>query len=365
MKKDKVLLAEDTQRKENCHQAMDILEQDGIKDWEGFNDIDTKVLGIRGGSGQVHVGDVFRSVFPTLEYFRSKNMKLVLASTSGLEALFKGWEDTLKIVDASKDPNEIVDEFKKSGVTKIVKWGHLHRQWKRMLKNAFDDASYPILKTSPLDLDAGDVFKLRDQYSENGQKRVLGIIWRTSMIGRDASRNATLKDFMPLINHKPDKWNVVSLQYGGMDVTSDEISKFNGKSKASIIFDPSINPMRDYIGASNQMAACDHIVSIDCSQVFQAGATGVPVSILLSADPAKQWTEFMEGNTNICPFFPDTGRVFIQKKDKEWDGPVQKALERAVSESKLQGVWSHPAAQKIKQALSHSMSINVPDRKVS
>lgn len=351
MKKDKVLLAEDTQRKENCHQAMDILERDGITEWNGFSDADTKVLGIRGGSGQVHVGDVFRAVFPTLEYFRSRNMKLVLASSPGLETLFKGWQDVLKIIDASQEPDVIVDEFKNSEVSKIIKWGHLHRNWKRMLRHAFDDASRPVIKTAPLDLVAEDVLKLRQQYSEDGQKRVLGIVWRTSMIGRDPSRNATLKDFLPLVTHKPDKWNVVSLQYGSMDVTANEVANFNDKSGANVIFDEAVNPMRDYIGASNQMAACDHIVSIDCSQIFQAGATGVPVSVLLSADPAKQWGEFMESSSDICPFFPDTGRVFIQKKDGDWEKPVGKALERAIAESKLQGVWHHPAAQKIKHAL--------------
>ena len=365
MKKDRVLLAEDTQRKENCHQAVDILEQDGIEEWSGFGDQDTKVLGIRGGSGQVHVGDVFRSVFPTLEYFRSRDIKLVLASSPGLEVLFKGWEDTLKIIDASKEPNEIVDDFKGNNITKMIKWGHLHRNWKRLLKHSFDEASRPVLKTSPLDLQAEDVLKLRHQYSEDGQKRVLGIVWRTSMIGRDPSRNATLKDFLPLITHKRDKWNVVSLQYGSMEVISDEVSKFNSKSEESVLFDPSINPMRDYIAASNQMAACDHIISIDCSQIFQAGATGVPVSVLLSADPSKQWSEFMESNTDLCPFFPDTGRIFIQKKDGEWDRPVQKALERAVSDSKLHGAWAHPAAQKIKHSLLNSMSTEILQREVS
>lgn len=364
MKKDRVLLAEDTQRKENCHQAMDILEHDGIEEWSGFSDLETKVLAIRGGSGQVHVGDVFRSVFPTLEYFRSRNMKLVLATSPGLEALFTGWGDTLKIIDASKGSDEIVNEFKNSKASKIIKWGHLHRNWKRILKSAFDDASRPVLKTSPLDLSVENVLKLRAQYSENGQKKVLGIIWRTSMIGRDPSRNATLKDFLPLIT-KLNKWNVVSLQYGSMDVTADEIAKFNSKSEVQIIFDSSINPMRDYIGASNQMAACDHIVSIDCSQIFQAGATGVPVSVLLSADPAKQWGEFMERTTDQCPFFPDTSRIFIQRRDGEWERPVEKALERAIVESKLQGVWSHPAAQKIKQSLSYLRQPATLQREVS
>lgn len=351
MKKDRFLLAEDQKRKENCHQAMDILEQGGVSEWEGFADKNIKVLGIRGGTGQIHVGDVFRAVFPTLAYFRARNMKLVLATSPGLEVLFKGWEDVLTVVDASKEANDIVSDFKTAEVDKIIKWGQLHRHWKRLLKNVFDDAARPILRTDPLALVAEDVLKLRERYSEGNQKRVLGIVWRTSMIGREASRNATLKDFLPLIMHKPDKWNTVSLQYGSMEVTANEVANFNKKSESQIIFDPSINPMRDYVGASNQMAACDHIISIDCSQVFQAGATGVPTSILLSADPAKQWGEFMDGATDICPFFPDTGRVFIQKKDGDWERPVEKALQRAVTESKSHGVWAHPAAQSVKRSL--------------
>lgn len=362
MKKDKALLAEDTQRKENCHQAMDILESDGIGEWAGFSDEDTKVLAIRGGSGQVHVGDVFRSVFPTLEYFKSRNMKLVLATSPGLQNLFRGWEDTLKIIDASAEPEHIADEFRNAGVSNIIKWGHLHRNWKRVLKNSFDDASRPIVKTAPLDLSNESVLKLRQKYSEGYQKKVLGIVWRTSMIGRDPSRNATLKDFMPLIERKLSKWNVVSLQYGGMEVTSDEVSNFNKKSRGRVIFDPSIDPMRDYVGASHQMAACDHIISIDCSQVFQAGATGVPVSVLLSADPAKQWGEFMSNTSDLCPFFPDTGRVFIQRKDGQWMDPVKKALRRASQDSKLHGAWSHPAAEKIKNSVSASEIIQILQR---
>ncbi len=348
MKKDKALLAEDTQRKENCHQAMDILEGNSIGEWGGFSDSDTKVLGIRGGTGQVHVGDVFRSVFPTLEYFRSRNMTLVLATSPGLEDIFRGWSKTLKIIDASKNPDEIANEFLGVGTSKIIKWGSLHRHWKNMLKSPFDEASRPVVKTLPLDIPAEQVLNLRRTYSENNQKRVLGIVWRTSMIGRDPSRNAVLKDFLPLITHKPDKWNIVSLQYGTMEVTSDEVAKFNQKSRTQIIFDSFINPMKDYVGASCQMAACDHIVSIDCSQVFQAGATGVPVSVLLSADPAKQWGEFMQKIGDLCPFFPDTGRIYIQKKDGDWTYPVERALQRAIIDTKSQGSWAHPAAQKIK-----------------
>lgn len=352
MKKDKVLLAEDTLRKENSQIAMEILEEGGVAEWQGFGDESIKVLGVRGGSGQVHVGDVFRAVFPTLEYLRSRGMKVVLASSPGLEKIFSSWQDTIKIVDASQPPEEIARIFSDCHVSHMTKWGNLHRRWKGLLKKPFDHAARPVVKSSALNIPHDLTLELRRNYSEGETKKVLGIVWRTSMIGRNPDRNASLKEFTPLIQHKHGKWNVISLQYGDMSVAQHEVEGFNRKEGENIIFDPQINPMRDYVAASCQMAACDHIVSIDCSQVFQAGATGVPVSVLLSEEPAKQWSEFIEGGSEVCPFFPDTARIYLQKKSGDWEGPVKKARERMIHDGHLLGTWSHPAAQNIKRSMA-------------
>ena len=88
---DKTLKKEDKARKENCEEAIDRIEKSGLADWEGFNKQEPQTLLVRGGGGQVHVGDVFRAVFPTLEYCRSKGIKIVLASSGGLQEIFKNW----------------------------------------------------------------------------------------------------------------------------------------------------------------------------------------------------------------------------------------------------------------------------------
>ena len=119
MKKDKVLRDADRERRDHCREALDYLAEKGLPEWAGFsnpNTPHTNVLLVRGGSGQVHVGDVFRTVFPTLDYLRARNMKIVLASSPGLELAFKGWEDTLKILDASQEPDVLVKQFEAEGV---------------------------------------------------------------------------------------------------------------------------------------------------------------------------------------------------------------------------------------------------------
>lgn len=347
MKLDKNLKAEDKARKENCEAAIELLEQkNSIAPWTGFDNHQPKNILVRGGGGQVHVGDVFRGVFPTLEYFRRTGTKLVLASSPGLHALFSRWSDTLKILDASQPSERLAELIEQEGVTEVTKWGHLHREWRRV-KNS-DELG--VIPNSPfIQPPCEQVISLRERYGGNEKRRVLGVVWRTSMIGRKGGRDSSLDDFIPFLTLDPREWSVVSLQYGDVDRTEEEIRKFTKESGVKLIFDRSVNPMKDYVAASAQMAACDHIVSIDCSQIFQAGAGAVPVSVLLPHETAKQWEEFADkDHPNRCPFFSETGRLFRQKKEDDWSHPIEKAKERLIRRMNETPVWGHKSALWIK-----------------
>lgn len=347
MKVDKNLKAEDKARKENCEAAIEILEQaNSMAPWEGFGNHHPKTILVRGGGGQVHVGDVFRGVFPTLEYFRRTGTKLVLASSTGLHKIFSEWSDILKILDASQSPEILAEQIRNEGVTEVTKWGHLHREWLRV-KNADE---LKVIPSSPfIQPTLEQVLSLRHNYGGTEERRVLGIVWRTSMIGRKGGRDSSLDDFTPFLTLDPVQWSVVSLQYGDVDRTEDEIKQFTKETGLKLIFDRSVNPMKDYVAASAQMAACDHIVSIDCSQIFQAGAGAVPVSILLPHETAKQWEEFADkDHPNRCPFFPDTGRLFRQKTEDDWCHPIEKAKEKLLRRAEKTQVWSHKSAVWIK-----------------
>ncbi len=350
MKVDKNLKAEDKARKENCEAAIEILEQaNSIAPWEGFGKHLPKNILVRGGGGQVHVGDVFRGVFPTLEYCRRAGIKLVLASSAGLHKSFSEWSDTLKILDASQTPENLAEQIRNEGVTEVTKWGHLHREWRR-IKNADE---LKVIPDAPFIQPAHEqVLELRKDYGGTGERRILGIIWRTSMIGRKGGRDSSLSDFGPLLTLNSREWSVVSLQYGDMDRTEDEIRNFTRETGLKLIFDRSVNPMKDYVAASAQMAACDHIVSIDCSQIFQAGAGAVPVSVLLPHETAKQWEEFADkDHPNRCPFFPDTGRLYRQKAEDDWSHPIEKAKEKLLRRAQKTQVWSHKSALWIKDGV--------------
>lgn len=354
---DKVLQQEDAERRASCKQVFKSLKKDAdLPDWEGFLH-PAKVLFVRGGSGQVHVGDVLRGVFPTLAYLRSRDMRVVLASSPGLEKIFGEWKDTLKILNGNKQPEELAQDFMAEHGEASVKWHELLREWTEKLKETFDEDGRPVVRSSILPANVEQSRMLREDYSEGYQKKVMGIIWRTSMIGRDPNRNASLDDFKDIIKTYREEWNFVSLQYGSMEMTAEELGQFNSK-KRKIIFDERIDPMKDYNGAAAQMAACDHIISIDCSQIFQAGAFGVPVSVLISEKRKHDyWKEFNLDEDGICPFFPETARVFTQDKLGEWDSPVSRAWHHAAEDVSRRGAWEHPAAQAVKKALQSKAQV--------
>lgn len=276
-------------------------------------------------NGQVHVGDVFRSVYPTLDHLRNHGIKVIVATSPGLEALFSDWKDTLRIIDGGKSPDDITAASLNEGVNARTPWPNLLKEWHKAYIHAIDAPSPIHIKPSDsLKANPELVTEMRNFYSEHGGKNVLGIIWRTSMIGRDPNRNASLDDFSPLLHLPQRTWNVVSLQYGSLEHTEDEIKK--SAFAGNIIFDPSVDAMKDYKRAAAQMAACDHIVTIDCSQAFQAGAFGVSTSVLL---PQKRefdfWKRFGMDHTGICPFFPETAKVFVQERQCDWTPPVEAA----------------------------------------
>lgn len=344
---DSALKQEDNTRLESCKVAIQELIDGGLPTWTGFSD-ESRVVCIRGGTGQVHVGDVFRSVFPSLSYLKSKGIKVVVASTPGLEKIFSEWKDTIKVLDGGKAAAELADDFRAEGVTSYIKWPEYLPIWKQECSTMFNNKARPALDTGPLSVPVALANDLREQYSEGGKKKVVGIIWRTSMIGRDPNRNCSLDEFMPIISHDRSEWNVVSLQYGSLDLIRNELAAFNG-GKHDIIFDPSIDPMRDYMSAGAQMVACDHIISIDCSQIFQAGAHGVPVNVLLSeVRKHDHWTAFDAKKNGTCPFFPETGHVFTQETQGDWTSPLRKAHAHAVDAIRNRGSWGHRAAHKIK-----------------
>lgn len=339
---DTTLRRADKQRKEACFEALTALQDDGLKNWTGFGD-PSRVLFLTGGTGQIHVGDAFRAS-ESFDYLRKKGYRIILATSPGMAAVFAPWADMVRVIDAQRSPEEIVADLRAFGVESRVKWAALLRAWRKNLSAVFDEAAVPVLRSAPLEPDCAETMALRHYYSDGHRKPVLGIVWRTSMIGRNPARNASLETFLPLIRLGRKGWSVVSLQYGNRDLVAHELAAFHSDHKDRILLDDSVDPMRDYGRAAAQMAACDYVVSIDCSQVLQAAAFGVPSSVLLCTKPHSQWGE----TGRISPFFSGTLELCRQTKKGDWKSPVERAKALALSRLDAREAWSHAAARRIK-----------------
>lgn len=318
---DQKLLSEESERRDQGELAVQHLKQI-IPEWT--KEFKKQSLSIQGMNGQVHVGDVFR-LYPMFEFFRKKEIKIFVLSSSGLEKAFHDWSDVITVINANRPYQEILKDLLEANLDGFANWREFLGEWRNKLSNQFTEVAQAG-RSRPLAVPQEYYSRLRSEYTEGGTKQALGIIWRTSMIGRDPLRNSSLEEFTPLISLPSQDWNILSLQYGDRSKIQEELSAFNESPVSRVIFDERIDPMKDYVLAGAQMLACDHIVSIDCSQVFQAGAHGVETSVLLSTSAPPEW-----GQHRICPNFPTTHRLYRQKQTGDWQGPIEASIRRIVN----------------------------------
>jgi len=85
----------------------------------------------------------------------------------------------------------------------------------------------------------------------------------------------------------------------------------------------------DIVGVAQMMRAFDLVISADSMPAHLAGALGVPVWVLLHADPDWRWMDSRDDS----PWYPTT-RLFRQRTAGDWRGVVERvaqALRRATT----------------------------------
>jgi len=347
MEVDKKLRAEDSQRRRLASETYNMQSQRELPKWRGFSQgPSTTLVHEDPNNAQLHVGYVF-TLAPALETLQKRRTKIVVVSSPGLEDAFGEWRDTITLVPGNLPPSQMLRLLDNAGVDS-------HARRKDVLAQVRDVRESPLMQrqTQPasvplIGVDAALAQQLRHKYSDGEKKRVVGLVWRTAGVRKDRARDGLLEDFAPLFLQ--DQFNIVSLQYGDMDTTRREVAGFHNRYRdMRLQFDDRINPMADYRAAGAQMAACDVVVGVDCSQVMQSAAHGIPTHTILKAEPPTHWGDISSGN---CPYFPHTNQLYPRSDDHAWAPQVLRIREQILEQAGQVPPWSHPAAARIKPML--------------
>lgn len=151
--------------------------------------------------------------------------------------------------------------------------------------------------------------ELRRRYDEWADGLLIGICWRSGnpIVGHE--RSARL-DYWESILKRPG-CRFVSLQYGDID---SDIADVQDRLGVTIYRDRQIDPFASAEDWFAQVAAMDHVISIDNSTIQVSGSLGVPTWTLLSYSP-----EWRFGTGGSGHDWHPSIRVFRQPAPGDWE----------------------------------------------
>ncbi len=175
-------------------------------------------------------------------------------------------------------------------------------------------------ETEPRDYLCADperVAGLRKKYRQlYGERKLIGFSWGTSSSFKQSARTIPVDQWQALLARNDCQF--ISLQYSTSAPVLAEYAKNLG---VSIAVDESIDAKDDIDGLAAQIAALDHVISIDNTTVHLAAALGQPVWTLLMKYP--HWLWGLKGDYST--WYP-TMRLFRQAEQDNWT-PVLEEVE--------------------------------------
>lgn len=172
-------------------------------------------------------------------------------------------------------------------------------------------------ETEPRDYlcaDPEQVSRLRKKYRElYGDRKLIGFSWGTSSTFKQSARTIAVDHWKPLLERKDCQF--ISLQYSTSGAVLAEYARNLG---VSIAVDDSIDAKDDIDGLAAQIAALDHVISIDNTTVHLAAALGQPVWTLVMKYP--HWLWGLKGDQSS--WYP-TMRLFRQAEQDNWTPVLQ------------------------------------------
>ncbi len=152
-------------------------------------------------------------------------------------------------------------------------------------------SAFPI-RPGLLRADGDSSARLREKYlPERGEKRLIGLSWRSVNPGMTHQKSLALTDLAPLLA-LPNA-SFLNLQYG--DVLA-EVAALRETHGVEVLMDPTINPLTDLDGFAAQVRACDAVVTVSNTTAHVAGALDVPTALYVPDGRKRHWYWFDEGH---------------------------------------------------------------------
>lgn len=156
-----------------------------------------------------------------------------------------------------------------------------------------------------LGLPDGKPFLRRPKVTNVG-KPIIGIAWKGGTLRTNHKiRSLNLKDFQPILDAVDAQF--VSVQYGGYEV-DEEAKKFG------LVTGP-----RDLVSLQHRLGICDEIITVCQTAVHQAGAMGVPCTVLTPYKTAWRYC----GEDSMLPWYSSVG-LMRQAENEEWTSVVER-----------------------------------------
>jgi len=157
-----------------------------------------------------------------------------------------------------------------------------------IMQYIWDQETMPYLKTPLLLADLGMTNKLRNRYKLNSARPTIGISWRGGggKQKRVSAKSIELTELLrPLLQTEA---NFISLQYGN---SIDYVRAAEQQLNTSIIYDTTVDPLKDMDLWLSQVSLCDIVVSVANTTVHGSGGLGIPTLCLVGHNYDWRWVD--------------------------------------------------------------------------
>lgn len=162
-------------------------------------------------------------------------------------------------------------------------------------------------------------------------KPIIGVSWRSGSKDASNQKSSSLTQWEQILKEHDAFW--VDLQYGD---TAAERSALYERTGITLIHEPSVDPLRDIYGFTQQVAAMDLVVSTSNTTVHVAGGVGTECWTLVPKGTGRPWYWFLDRPDSL--WYPSM-RLYRQSRAGSWTEPLSKVHNDL---SKWMHQWQRP-----------------------